>query len=333
MNELLSSEPVRLPPPLSILPASPNDVDWIDGLQRKHRDRVGWHPRMTLEGKIKLGQIIVARDEAGDRVGYCMASDRYMKREDCGILYQMNVEPGRQRALVGAALLHAQFSRSAYGCRLYCCWCAQDIAANRFWESMGFVPLAYRAGSEGRGRTHIFWQTRVREDDRVSPWWFPSQTQGGSMADRLVFPIPPGTHWSEAKPLILPGSEPAKRVEGPKVRRGKKKVEIAPAVVVPKKAGPMMGGLSFSPPPVVVETLPVVAEAPPRVKREKAKNDPRLVSAARELRDRYLDHVNASGVAQPVRKAIGVEWAGGEALAGATAGAVLLLDVETKRAA
>ena len=319
MNDLISTEPVRLPPPLSILPASPDDVDWIDGLQRKHRDRVGWHPRMTLEGKIKLGQIIVARDEANTRVGYCMASDRYMKREDCGIIYQMNVEPGRQRALVGAALLHAQFSRSAYGCRLYCCWCAQDIAANKFWESMGFVPLAYRAGSEGRGRTHIFWQTRVREDDRVTPWWFPSQTQGGSMADRLVFPIPPDTHWSEAKPLVLPGDASAKAIEGPKPRRARKKAEIAPIVVVPKKATPMTGGLSFVPPTPAVETLPAVADAPAKAKRVKPKNDPRLVSAARELRDRYLDHVNASGAMQPVRKAIGVDWAGGKALAGPTA--------------
>jgi hypothetical protein len=31
----------------------------------------------------------------------------------------------------------------------------------------------------------------------------------------------------------------------------------------------------------------------PRAKKPKPKNDPRLVAAARELRDRYLDRVNA----------------------------------------
>ena len=84
--------------------------------------------------------------------GYVIATDRYFKRDDVGIVYQMNVVPGRQRGLVGATLLKAVFDRAAYGCRLFCCWCAQDIAANRFWEAMGFVPLAYRAGSgEGTG--------------------------------------------------------------------------------------------------------------------------------------------------------------------------------------
>src|SRR4051812_36860316 len=89
-------------------------------------------------------------------IGYLIATDRYFKHDDVGIIYQMNVAPGARRGLVGATLLKAQFERSAYGCKLYCCWCAQDIEANRFWEAMGFVPLAYRAGSREKGRVHIF---------------------------------------------------------------------------------------------------------------------------------------------------------------------------------
>src|SRR3954470_24739077 len=46
---------------------------------------------------------------------------------------------------------------------------------------------------------------RIRQGDTTTPWWFPSETKGGSMMeDRLVFPIPPGTHWSDAKPIVLP---------------------------------------------------------------------------------------------------------------------------------
>ena len=74
-------------------------------------------------------------------------ADQYFKRDDVGIIYQMNVLPGRQRQFIAAALLKAQFDKSAYGCKLYCCWCAQDIQANHFWEAMGFVPLAFRTGS------------------------------------------------------------------------------------------------------------------------------------------------------------------------------------------
>ena len=114
-----------------------------------------------------------------------------------GIIYQMNVLPVKQRGLIGATLLKAMFDRAAYGCKLFCCWCAQDIEANYFWESLGFVPLAFRAGSREKQRVHIFWQRRIRGGDTTTPYWFPSQTTSGSIReDRLVFPIPPDTHWS-----------------------------------------------------------------------------------------------------------------------------------------
>jgi hypothetical protein len=41
--------------------------------------------------------------------------------------------------------------------------------------------------------------------------------------------------------------------------------------------------------------MPVATEAVKKVreKRVKAKNDPRLIAAARELKDRWLEHVNS----------------------------------------
>ena len=45
-------------------------------------------------------------------------SDQYFKRDDVGIIYQMNVAPAKQRGLIGATLLQAVFDRAAYGCRL-----------------------------------------------------------------------------------------------------------------------------------------------------------------------------------------------------------------------
>src|SRR5262249_35034191 len=173
------------------------------------------------------------------------------------------------------------FDRAAWGCKLFCCWCAQDIEANRFWESMGFVPLAFRAGSESKRRTHIFWQKRIRQGDATTPWWFPAETKGGAlMEDRLVFPIPPGTHWSEAKPIVLPRDTQPRQLEGPAARATPKK---KPAVLF--KPAPLSGGLWFAP-PVVPEAK---AEKPKRAKKPKVKNDPKFIAAARELRDRWLE--------------------------------------------
>jgi N-acetylglutamate synthase-like GNAT family acetyltransferase len=199
---------------VSVREATPADVPFIDSLQRMHGKAVGFFATSWIEGKIRAGQVILALDSSDAPVGYCMGVDRYQKHDDIGIIHQLNVVPGRQRGFVGATLLKAMFERAAYGCRLFCCWCAQDLDANRFWEAMGFVPLAYRAGSEKKRRVHIFWQKRIREGDRETPWWFPAKTEGGAMnADRIVFPIPPGLHWSDEMPVIM---RPAlSNVEGP----------------------------------------------------------------------------------------------------------------------
>ena len=271
---------------VSIRPGELRDVAFMDALQQKQTHAVGWMPTKQFEGKIEAGHVLVAQDLTGRAVGYCIGSDRYFKRDDVGIIYQMNVEPGRQRGLVGATLLKAQFERSAYGCRLYCCWCAQDLPANRFWESMGFVPLAVRAGSDKKRRTHIFWQKRITSgDDGVggTPWWFPSKTDGGALrAGRLAIPIPPGVHWSEARPLRVAEDE-AKALPAPRRKRVRKEAQ-------PKVLETASNGLSFSiPKPGAAGVTEAAAEL---LKPKKPKVDPRHVAAARELRDRYLEQIN-----------------------------------------
>jgi hypothetical protein len=233
-----------------------------------------------------------------------IGNDRYFKRDDVGIIYQMNVLPGKQRGLIGATLVKAMFERAAYGCKLFCCWCAQDIAANHFWEAMGFVPLAFRTGSRGRGRVHIFWQRRVRQGDTTTPWWFPSETGGGSIReDRIVLPIPPGTKWSDEMPRVLPalsstlrlrpegslveGSEEELAVEEPnrlsaaRTRREK--------IVPPRTSSYGISGSKLH----FVAPEHATRSRGPREKRKALKNDPRLVAAARELRDRWLEEVDS----------------------------------------
>ena len=291
---LSPSSPPALPlTNIRVRPGVLADVPFMDSLQKLHTKQVGWMPTKQFEGKIKLGHVLVAEAD-GAAVGYCLGNDQYFKRDDVGIIYQMNVLPGRQRGLVGATLLKAQFERSAYGCKLYCCWCAQDIAANRFWEAMGFVALAFRTGSRTRGakgspRVHIFWQKRIRRGDESTPWWFPCKTAGGSIReDRIVLPIPFGTHWSAAVPTVLPGDDaPAKALPAPRRATARK-----PKFVDQRRAE-RCNGMSFNvprPEDLAAETLPVKAEAKPV--RAKAKSDPQLVAFARELRDRWMERAN-----------------------------------------
>ena len=135
-NAITLPEP-RVPGGISIREAELKDVPFIDQLQRKHARMVGWFPTKQIEGNIAKGKILIAHAPApgGESVGYCIAHDKYLKREELGIVYQLNVLPDKHRGLIGATLIKAVFDRAAYGCKLFCCWCAQDLQANHFWES------------------------------------------------------------------------------------------------------------------------------------------------------------------------------------------------------
>jgi hypothetical protein len=339
-----TSNAITLPLPgprhgeIAIRQAVASDIAFIDALQKKHSKMVGFMPRMQLENNIKSGKVLIAEEgenggtgilpvqalesSAGRMpvpprpVGYCIAYDKYLKREELGIVYQLNVLPGRQRGLIGASPIKAVFDRAAYGCKLFCCWCAQDLEANHFWESVGFVPLAFRTGSRPRlrkdgtvskrERMHIFWQRRIREGDTETPYWFPSETSGGALKEnRIVLPIPPGTHWSDAKPAVLPGIDEALKAQalpgagaesGAERKKSKPKVAMKPAM---KRTPMATGGLRASAAPTLGPGIgqprveKVKEPKPPRT-RMKFKNDPKLIAAARELRDRYTEQINAA---------------------------------------
>jgi N-acetylglutamate synthase-like GNAT family acetyltransferase len=290
---------------VSIRDATAADIPFIDSLQKIHRNGVGFMARAWIEGKIEKGEIVVAEDASKQPVGYCMGIDRYCKRDDCGIIHQLNVIPGKQRGFVGATLLKAMFDRAAYGCRLFCCWCAQDIEANKFWESMGFVPLAFRAGSDKRARVHIFWQKRIRQDDVTTPWWFPAKTEGGAMReDRLVFPIPPGMHWSDEMPVLRPAEYAQERTAKalPDERESKprlpKKFFDAPPTNGTKHGPRQFANPPSKSPPAAAPSVPLssIPTKKIREKKPKMKPDPELVAKARELRDRWLEHVNSGAM-------------------------------------
>jgi Acetyltransferase (GNAT) family len=280
--------------PITVRAATIGDYPFIDRLQDMHSKALGFMPKAQLEGKIARGEVLVAEDDGtgGARlpIGYCISSDRYFKHDDVGIIYQMNLSPGVQRKLVGATLLRAVFERAPYGCRLFCCWCAQDLNANHFWESLGFVPLAFRAGAGGNGRrpqarVHIFWQRRIREGDTTTPYWFPAKTDGGHMReDRIVLPIPPGVHWKDPMPILLPEAQKAL----PDKSSGKMpKPHKTPTLMPPTRRRVQFGAAPITPAPE-----PVAKTKPAKPKREKVKADPVLVAKARELRDRWLEKVN-----------------------------------------
>jgi hypothetical protein len=203
---------------VSVRPATQDDFADIDALQKSESDGLGFQFEQAIRKRIEQGNLIVAEVD-GEFAGYCLGVDRYQKRSELGIIYQIGVARKFRRSLVAATLLQAQFDKSAYGTKLYCCWCKQSLEANRFWEAMGFVPLAFRAAGRSTieklkkkgqvsGGVHIFWQKRIRVGDTQTPWWYPYETSGGAMMEgRVVLPLPPEVQWDQATPMVLPGAE------------------------------------------------------------------------------------------------------------------------------
>ncbi|MEM9881543.1 MAG: GNAT family N-acetyltransferase [Planctomycetota bacterium] len=194
-------------------------LNWIDARQKAESDKLGFLPATAIQKRIELGNVLVADAPASGLLGYCIAVDRYMKQDHVGQFIQLNLHPEHRRRLVGAALVRATFEKSAWGVKLFGLWCRQDLPANRFWEALGFVPLAFRVSGIGnttskkkaadpRRRVHVYWQRRVRTGDDRTPYWFPYETQGGQMAEsRVVLPIPPRSRWDEVEPVAFPGAE------------------------------------------------------------------------------------------------------------------------------
>jgi hypothetical protein len=134
---------------------------------------------------------------------------------------------------------------------------------------------------------HIFWQRRVTGDDTTTPWWFPAKTEGGAMReDRLVFPIPPGLHWSDQMPVLQVDKPAPKRIEhSPTTPAG---LPQAPTLPQPRRV--QFG--ARPPRPAPAAPPPPAQKSKPRAKPQRAKIDPKYLAATRELRDRYLEQIN-----------------------------------------
>ena len=144
-------------------------------------------------------------------------------------------------------------------------------------------------GKNGKPRIHLFWQKRVRAEDDVTPWWYPSTTGGGELReDRLVFPIPPGVAWRDVLPIVLTDQRSA--VAGQSSERTMKKPRAKRVL----KAPILKGGLWFAHQAVVEKVAPAKDEA----SLAKPKIDPRLTKLARELRDRWTERA-AAGLILP----------------------------------
>lgn len=196
----MGGAPATMPVPrlsMAVRVAAPGsgDVTFIDSLQRMHSHMVGWSPTKQIEANIAGGHKLIAEDAARTPLVYCIARDQYMKRDDVGIVYQLNVLPLKQRNLIGASLIKGVFERAAYACKLVRPGHSGQLPLGINRVCAAGVPHRKRIQAKD---SYFLAAEGARERRRSgssggTPYWFPSQTTGGAVReDRIVLPIPPG---------------------------------------------------------------------------------------------------------------------------------------------
>lgn len=195
--------------------ASGGDVKFLDHLQKKYSEQVGFLPLQALEWNIANGKVSIAL-ENDEPAAYLLGKGTYLRDPHFGIIYQAAVSYDARRRLMGTALVQHFIDHMEPNVRLIGLWCAQDIEANEFWNACGFEAIAARHGSRRKGRVHIFWVGRTPRGKHEA-MRYPKATRGGLMREhREVFGIEPG---SEYKEVVLPGLAELPSEAGTEARR------------------------------------------------------------------------------------------------------------------
>ncbi|TVQ55669.1 MAG: GNAT family N-acetyltransferase [Phycisphaerales bacterium] len=208
------------------------DLKFLDHLQKKFSNQVGFLPRQALEWNIERGKVSIAL-ENDEPAAYLLGKGNYLRDAHFGIIYQAAVSYDARRRLMGTALVQHFIDHMEPNIRLIGLWCAQDIEANEFWNACGFEAIAARHGSRRKGRVHIFWVGRTQRG-KHEELRYPRQTRGGLMREyREVYGLKPG---EEYKDVVLPelpeeeGSKGSAKGSGHGGTKGRAKASRKPRV-------------------------------------------------------------------------------------------------------
>jgi len=122
---------------------------------------IGWLPTAAYVGAHEQGRIVACYNNA-DLVGYILWGTNN------GIIRCFVVWVRRDARLIlhGRALVDAIAEIGVQrGCTRIELWCAVDLAANFFWDALGFTRVCWRWGRAKRGRRHWLWRQRIMPDD------------------------------------------------------------------------------------------------------------------------------------------------------------------------
>lgn len=127
---------------------------------REDPDSIGWMPRAAYDNRHARGEILVLFNNL-DLVGFVMMS-RPSPYQELRCL-QIWVRPDARMIVHGRRLIdtldQVALARRCITTRL---WCAEDLAANLFWEALGYKKKGWRWGPAKKPRRHLLWTRPVQ---------------------------------------------------------------------------------------------------------------------------------------------------------------------------
>ena len=207
----------------------------------------------------------------------------------------MNVLPGQQRGLVGATLLKAMFERARTGASCTAAGVRRTSRRISSGSRWGLCRWRFGRGARRRHRVHIFWQKRIRAGDTTTPWWFPVADEWRERFGRIdsccrsrrgcigAMRCPGPVSWRLPEADHSPGdkSQVANKTTKRETRKSQNRRSRTMAT---------LPGLRFSNSP---ETAAAAKEKPPAREEARRRRTIRSWWPRRELRDRWLERVNA----------------------------------------
>lgn len=138
-------------------------LTYVDSLQRKHRDEVGFLSHVALSEYVGRSQIWLAR-ENGEPCGYLLwgsfRGPRPVRDPWQLKIVQACIQYDAQRRKQGERLVRSIIQVATLaGLPRVGLWCADDLDANLFWQSMGFRHDGNRIGGHCviPNRPHNHW--------------------------------------------------------------------------------------------------------------------------------------------------------------------------------
>ena len=138
----------------SIRPATSTDLSYLEHLQAKWSNNLGFLPRPALQRYIDQHSILIVNEHT-QHAGYlawCMRTDGVVT------IPQVAIEPELLRTTLGTRLLN-RIARAAMNghCSVLRLRSRSDLPANSFWPTQGFTITAVIARPTTRGLPIIEW--------------------------------------------------------------------------------------------------------------------------------------------------------------------------------